>query len=211
MGLECQDISALSLFQVILLPVTTVFDGKLTFQNINRKPPSHPDVRRALENLFTCVQWMPYNGALFTAQAPFFCVFMMSLVAYTEEDRSTATNWFNEVLAEANCRSVSIFATPIIPYIYSLQLSRLVNSHVFEQDRLYSEGRTSMILQWYFTDAMLQSVPPVWKAVQTIWEWMDAEIVDHVFSESTPIEDRRAWWEEMVEHIVETIGWISLT
>lgn len=58
---------------------------------------------------------------------------------------------------------------------------------------------------------MLQSVPPVWKAVQTIWEWMDAEIVDHVFNESTPIEDRRAWWEEMVEHIVETIGWISLT
>lgn len=130
MGLECQDISALSLFQVILLPVTAVFDGKLTFQNINRKPPSHPDVRKALENLFTCVQWMPYNGALFTAQAPFFCVFMMSLVAYTEEDRSTATNWFNEVLAEANCRSVSIFATPFIQYNWSLQLSRLVNSHV---------------------------------------------------------------------------------
>ncbi|EGC41084.1 conserved hypothetical protein [Histoplasma capsulatum var. duboisii H88] len=123
-----------------------------------RKPRCHPDVCAALKTLMTCVQRMPYNGALFTSQAPFFCVFIMSLVSYQQHDRDVARNWFETVLLAASCRS---------------------------------------------------SVPPVWEAVQVLWEWMDAELVDEDnFDNAVPIGERRAWWEDMVAYLLDKVGWL---
>ncbi|EDN10496.1 predicted protein [Histoplasma mississippiense (nom. inval.)] len=100
---------------------------------------------------------MPYNGALFTSQAPFFCVFIMSLVSYQQHDRDVARDWFETVLLAASCRS---------------------------------------------------SVPPVWEAVQVLWEWMDAELVDEDnFDNAVPIGERRAWWEDMVAYLLDKVGW----
>ncbi|PGH08398.1 hypothetical protein GX51_01224 [Blastomyces parvus] len=126
-----------------------------------RKPRCHPDVRAALRILMTCVQRMPYNGVLFTSQAPFFCVFIMSLVSSQQDDRDVARNWFETVLLAASCRS---------------------------------------------------SVPPVWEAVQALWKWMDTELVDEEnFDDTIPIGERRAWWEDMVTHLLDKVGWVSLT
>jgi hypothetical protein len=57
----------------------------------------------------------------------------------------------------------------------------------------------------------MQSVPPVWKVVQSIWAWMEINLVDEQFDEASPIGTRRAWWEEMVEYLIETEGFVSLT
>lgn len=53
---------------------------------------------------------MPYEGPLFTSQAPFFCVFIMALLSTTEADRDVARDWFEIVvsLSGASCRSVCL-------------------------------------------------------------------------------------------------------
>jgi hypothetical protein len=61
---------------------------------------------------------MPYGGVLFTSQAPFFCVFLVSLVAYRMENRAIVTDWFDTVLSAASCRSVSL--TTIVLYMLLL-------------------------------------------------------------------------------------------
>ncbi|KAK5453478.1 hypothetical protein LTS15_006663 [Exophiala xenobiotica] len=54
------------------------------------------------------------------------------------------------------------------------------------------------------------SVPPVWKAVQRMWEWFDNEYIEAEFDEDSPIGERHAWWEDAVEHLIETDGEIPL-
>lgn len=62
------------------------------------------------------------------------------------------------------------------------------------------------------SDYGFQSVPPVWEAVQVLWEWMDAELVDEDnFDNAVPIGERRAWWEDMVAYLLDKVGWVSLT
>ncbi len=56
----------------------------------------------------------------------------------------------------------------------------------------------------------LQSVPPVWTAIQKLWEWLDNDMVEEPYDEDQPIGQRRAWWEEMVAKLVEESGVLSL-
>jgi hypothetical protein len=45
-----------------------------------------------------------------------------------------------------------------------------------------------------------------------MWEWMDVELSEEEnFDEAVPVGSRRAWWEEMVAHLIEKVGWVSLT
>ncbi|KFY16397.1 hypothetical protein V492_01382 [Pseudogymnoascus sp. VKM F-4246] len=55
------------------------------------------------------------------------------------------------------------------------------------------------------------SVPPVWPVVKSLWKWLDVSIVNETYDEEVPIGQRRAWWEEMVEYLIEKEGWLSLT
>jgi hypothetical protein len=59
---------------------------------------------------------------------------------------------------------------------------------------------------------LLQSVPPVWNALQSIWKWMDEELVEDPADagDDRPIGERQAWWEKMVERLVEMEGVLSL-
>ncbi|KAL1835889.1 hypothetical protein VTJ49DRAFT_5910 [Mycothermus thermophilus] len=54
------------------------------------------------------------------------------------------------------------------------------------------------------------SVPPVWKAIQGLWEWLDNELEEEPYDEDLPIGERQAWWEDMVAKLVEQSGVLSL-
>lgn len=74
-----------------------------------RLPRYHPKVLHSLSVLLRCVERMPTSGHLFTAQSPFFCIFMAGLVAYRNEDRLVLRQWFDVIVSRASGRSVSIF------------------------------------------------------------------------------------------------------
>ncbi|KAL2417897.1 hypothetical protein ABEF95_005553 [Exophiala dermatitidis] len=129
---------------------------------VTGKPRSHPDVRSTLDMLRRCFQPLPESGPLLTAQTPFFPVFLMAIVSYTEEDRAVAREWFETALSHG--------------------------------------GRSS--------------IPSVWHATKLLWAWLDASAAaeDSVpFDEDTPVGHRYAWWEDMVEYLMQEVGWISLT
>ncbi len=56
-----------------------------------------------------------------------------------------------------------------------------------------------------------KSVPPVWLVVKSLWQWMENSLFNETYNEGVPIGQRRAWWEEMVGHLIEQEGWVSLT
>ncbi|KFY34675.1 hypothetical protein V494_06556 [Pseudogymnoascus sp. VKM F-4513 (FW-928)] len=125
-----------------------------------RRPRSHPLVQERLGLLLRCVERMPYDGPLFTSQAPFFPIFLAVIVSIREEDYNVVNRWFEQIVSGAGCRS---------------------------------------------------SVPPVWPVVKSLWKWLDVSIVNETYDEEVPIGQRRAWWEEMVEYLIEKEGWLSLT
>lgn len=69
-----------------------------------RRPRAHRAVVEALHKLIRCIELMPFSGILFTAQAPFFAIFVMALVA-TGEDRNIGREWFETVCVAAGDRS----------------------------------------------------------------------------------------------------------
>ncbi|KAK2735816.1 hypothetical protein FQN57_001093 [Myotisia sp. PD_48] len=125
-----------------------------------RKPRRHPDVQRDAKTFLKCLVLMPYTGRLFTSQAPFCPIFIVSLVLIDKQDRDITRNWFETVISGGNCRS---------------------------------------------------SVPPVWEAVQHLWDWFDESEVDKEFDDSIQVFDRNPWWELMVDHLIKTEGYVSLT
>ena len=68
----------------------------------------HPRVLESLSVLLRCVERMPTKGELFTAQSPFFCIFIACLVAHRDEDRLVLRKWFDSIISGASGRSVSI-------------------------------------------------------------------------------------------------------
>lgn len=124
-----------------------------------RKPRSHPDVRAHLNTLIKCISWCPCQGKLFTSQSPFFCIFILCMVAENEVDRRAGREWFETVTSDSNNRS---------------------------------------------------SVPPVWEAVKRMWTWFDTEFKEEDYDDELPIGKRHAWWEDVVEMLVENEGEIAL-
>lgn len=68
-----------------------------------RLPRTATVVGEAMTRLKCCVQLLPWQGPLFTAQAPFCPIFIMGLAALPE-DRDTTTAWFKAVCANAGER-----------------------------------------------------------------------------------------------------------
>ncbi|EER45127.1 conserved hypothetical protein [Histoplasma capsulatum H143] len=76
----------------------------------------------------------------------------------------------------------------------------------------YQQHDRDVARNWFETVLLAascrSSVPPVWEAVQVLWEWMDAELVDEDnFDNAVPIGERRAWWEDMVAYLLDKVGW----
>ncbi|OLN86272.1 hypothetical protein CCHL11_04070, partial [Colletotrichum chlorophyti] len=69
-----------------------------------RLPRSHPDVVTNLSKLAGHIRRMPTSGHLFTAQAPFFPVFLLGIVAVEKEHSQCAMDWFHAVI-RTSCRS----------------------------------------------------------------------------------------------------------
>lgn len=40
---------------------------------------------------------------------------------------------------------------------------------------------------------------------------MEISLVNETYDDEVPINRRRAWWEEMVAHLINKEGWVSLT
>jgi hypothetical protein len=55
-----------------------------------------------------------------------------------------------------------------------------------------------------------QSVPPVWKALQGMWQWIDMELVDDPDDDDIPIWQKQPWWENMVAKLTEEYGLLNL-
>ncbi len=43
-----------------------------------------------------------------------------------------------------------------------------------------------------------------------MWAWLDADLVEPPFDETTPIGQRFAWWEVMVERLMSDQGVLCL-
>ncbi|KAF6813820.1 hypothetical protein CSOJ01_04385 [Colletotrichum sojae] len=69
-----------------------------------RLPRTHPEVLQQASSLAARIRVMPTSGVFFTAQAPFFPVFLLGVVAVEEEHVKCALDWFTKVTA-AGCRS----------------------------------------------------------------------------------------------------------
>ena len=66
----------------------------------------HTSVQSSLGHLLRCLERMPTNGNLFTAQSPFFCIFLAALVTHKDEDRNVIRKWFDVIVSAASPRSV---------------------------------------------------------------------------------------------------------
>jgi hypothetical protein len=44
-----------------------------------------------------------------------------------------------------------------------------------------------------------------------MWQWFDEDLVEPVFANTSTIGERFAWWEVMVERLIEIEGYVSLT
>lgn len=55
------------------------------------------------------------------------------------------------------------------------------------------------------------NVPPVWRAMQDLWLWLDEEFVEDAVDDNLPLFQRRAWWESMVARVMDGEGRLSLT
>lgn len=69
-----------------------------------RKSRRHADVQAGVKKLAKCIQLLPFRGPLFTAQAPFFPIFILGLVTIGE-DRNVAREWFETICSAASERS----------------------------------------------------------------------------------------------------------
>ncbi|KAH7319749.1 hypothetical protein B0I35DRAFT_478072 [Stachybotrys elegans] len=63
-----------------------------------RLPRNHAEVLANMDDLCSCIRVMPTHGDHFTAQAPLFPVFLLGLIATTDEHLDTSMAWFNAVL-----------------------------------------------------------------------------------------------------------------
>lgn len=77
-----------------------------------RLPRTHPEVLQQASSLAARIRVMPTSGVFFTAQAPFFPVFLLGVVAVEEEHVKCALDWFTKV-TEGGCRSVSPVAVQL--------------------------------------------------------------------------------------------------
>jgi hypothetical protein len=77
------------------------------FLTVDRLPRRHKQVIANFEMLAACIRLMPTSGPLFTAQAPFFPVFLLGLMAPIQPPglRRCAYDWFESVTS-TSCRSV---------------------------------------------------------------------------------------------------------
>ncbi|KAK2006736.1 hypothetical protein LZ32DRAFT_543308 [Colletotrichum eremochloae] len=71
---------------------------------LERLPRCHPDVVSLVAELVKCIRMMPTSGTFFTAQAPFFPVFLLGVVAIYEAHVQCALDWFHSVIS-TSCRS----------------------------------------------------------------------------------------------------------
>ncbi|KAL0941850.1 uncharacterized protein CTRU02_204613, partial [Colletotrichum truncatum] len=69
-----------------------------------RLPRTHPEVLLQASNLAATIRVMPTSGYMFTAQAPFFPVFLLGIVAIEDEHSQCASQWF-EAVTQTKCRS----------------------------------------------------------------------------------------------------------
>lgn len=53
------------------------------------------------------------------------------------------------------------------------------------------------------------SVPPVWRAVKRLWNWYDKDFKEGEYDDDMPIGKWQAWWEETIEMLIETEGYIA--
>jgi hypothetical protein len=78
-----------------------------------------------LNILLRCIERMPCSGPLFTSQSPFFPVFIMGIMSYRDRDRKVVRDWFEQVLARAGARSVSLLCLPPPAFVLLLSATRL--------------------------------------------------------------------------------------
>ncbi|KAF9876278.1 hypothetical protein CkaCkLH20_06221 [Colletotrichum karsti] len=123
-----------------------------------RLPRDHPEVLLQASKLAATIRVMPTSGCMFTAQAPFFPVFLLGIVAVEKDHCECAMEWFEAVI-ETKCRS---------------------------------------------------SVPPAYDALVEIRQWMSTNIKDAPQPIPDRIRDRYAWWEDVVDHVAQTLTTLCL-
>ncbi|EGD94244.1 hypothetical protein TESG_01765 [Trichophyton tonsurans CBS 112818] len=104
----------------------------------------------------------------------------------------------------------------LMPYSGTLFTSQAPFCPIFIASLVSISKKDRMLAEEWFTTVGLKgkcrsSVPPVWAAVQAMWTWMDGGGVSHVFDECVPVHKRPPWWESMVDHLIATVGYVSLT
>lgn len=122
-----------------------------------RKPRRHPEVQAALSNLMRCIDLVPLDGPLYTAQDSLLGPAIAGFVAVRDEDRGIIREQFE-----------------------------------------------------YLLDGPRGNDTPVWRTLEDLWPWLDTELDEDDVDDSRPIAERTAWWETMVDRIMEREGRLSL-
>ena len=99
---------------------------------------------------------------------------------------------------------------PLSGHLYTAQVSLLgpviaAIVAVREEDRAYLKHHFTFLL-----DGPRGNVPPCWRMVQDLWEWMDNDLLESNINDELPLAQRPAWWEEVVTRIREKEGRLSL-
>jgi hypothetical protein len=50
----------------------------------------------------------------------------------------------------------------------------------------------------------------VWRVLQDLWQWMDDNLSDQPNVDELPVGERTAWWERVVDRLVDKEGRLSL-
>lgn len=91
-----------------------------------------------------------------------------------QNHREVSKNWFDEVVS-----------TPV----RSVRITNRLND--------------ALLLMLIMYTAHLQSVPPLYEALQRIWQWIDTviELPPSTSLDNEPIARRPPWWERLVEEV----------
>ncbi|OHX01260.1 hypothetical protein CSPAE12_00064 [Colletotrichum incanum] len=105
---------------------------------LERLPRSHPDVVSRVSELVRCIRVMPTSGTFFTAQAPFFPVFLLGIVAIHEAHIQCALDWFQSVIG-TSCRSSVPPAFQSLKRIRALMAPNIRDGNLCKLSRRISE------------------------------------------------------------------------
>lgn len=186
---------------------------------VNRLPRRHPEVIKLAGCLSYIIRRMPCVGELFTAQAPFLPVWILGLLSTEPEHRAVADRWFNTVISATDCRSSVPPAWEALKKVRDWADEHLNDEGTLQSDTSSDSGSGSgSLITSPIVSPTLGQMPH-----DASFGYAGAPSIPNTFSywptqpqdrwaifDQSSIGQRAPWWEEVVQHIIQTEGTLCL-